>query len=706
MRPSPLPRLGWRAQIIVGCAAGVLPALAGIGIAGSWPSPAVIAAAAISALLLAICVARLTMRGVEVRLADALRLAAAQHGEQAQELRRVNRALQVLSRCNATLVQAHDERALVNDICQHVVDIGGYRLAWVGYAQRDASCGIEPVAHAGSDRDYVDGLGLTWGDDASRRGVGGTAVRSGCTAVARHIASDPVFAHWRESALARGLASCIALPLRDKQQAFGTLSIYSAEADAFDAGEIKVLQELADDLAYGIASRRDANEADRLKRELEQHVHFDILTGLANRFSIEKRLAEALSDARRHDSHLTLMSIGLDRFKAVNDSLGHAVGDLLLIEVAGRLRGVVRSSDPIARLGGDQFIVMLKDLSAGSDAAIVAGKVLAALAAPLQLGAHELRTSASIGLSIFPDDGEDAVTLMKHADTAMNHAKTLGGASYRFFATAMNARLAARFSMEAELRRGIERGEMLMHYQPQVDLAGDTINGAEALLRWRHPDKGMVPPGDFIPLAEETGLIEALGEWVLASVCRQLRAWIDAGLRVPPVSVNLSARQFRQLDLVSRVERALADHALEPCMLSFEITESTMMHDLDAAVATATQLKALGVGLSLDDFGTGYSSLGYLKRFPLDYLKIDRSFVRDVATDADGATICNAVIGLAHSLHLGVIAEGVETVAQLQHLRKQRCDAVQGYLFSKPVPADEFAKLLSRQSEARIVVEC
>jgi diguanylate cyclase (GGDEF)-like protein len=628
------------------------------------------------------------------RMADALQVAHARHEEQATELQRLNRALRVLSQCNETLVRATNEAELVQSICRHVVEIGGYRLAWVGYARHDPARSIEPAAHAGTDRDYVDQLHLSWGDD-EQRGVGGTAVRERRTTLARHISSDAAFAPWRAAALQRGLASCMALPLLAKGAALGVLSIYAEEGDAFDGEEIKVLQELADDLAYGIASLRETEERKRFEQALEHQANFDALTGLANRFTLEAHLARSVADAERHGNKLALMFIDLDRFKMVNDTLGHGLGDRLLGEVAHQLAAAVGKADTVARLGGDEFVVLLKDVEAMADAATAAAKLIATLGAPMCIGGHEIRPSASIGISLYPDDGADAGTVMRNAGTAMHHAKSLGGGKFRFFDAQMNDRMAARFAMEADLRRALERGELLLHYQPKVSLCSGVITGAEALVRWRHPGKGMVSPAEFIPLAEETGLIEPLGEWVVDAVCAQLRSWLDEGLPVRPIAVNLSPRQFRQANLVGSMEHVLQRHGLEAGLLELEITEGAVMHDADAAERTLAQLKALGIGVSLDDFGTGYSSLSYVKRFPIDRLKIDRSFVNDIITDPGSATICGTVIDLAHSLKITVVAEGVETEAQMHYLRRQRCDEMQGYLFSKPLPGPEFAQLLA-----------
>jgi diguanylate cyclase (GGDEF)-like protein len=635
----------------------------------------------------------LLQREQEMRLADLERKVEARVGD----LRRANRTLRMLSQCNEALVRATSEPELLEAVCRHIVHIGGYRLAWVGFARGDEARSVVPAAHAGSDRDYVGGLHLTWGDDEQRQGVGGAAIRDGRPMVARCIATSPAFTRWRSDTLARGLASCIALPLRSKDGVLGALSIYSEASDAFDADETKLLAELADDLSYGIASLRESEERWRIELELERQANYDALTGLANRSTLEARLQESAADAKRRGNKFALMFVDLDRFKMVNDTLGHAVGDKLLCEVARLLEDSVRESDTVARLGGDEFVVLLRDVGTMADAARVADRIIAALSAPLRIDGHQILSGASVGVSLFPDDTDDVASAMRHADLAMYHAKSLGGGTFRFFSPEMNARMAQHYAMEADLRRALENGELLVHYQPQVSLVGGAISGSEALVRWRHPVKGMVSPAEFIPLAEETGLMEPLGEWVLRDVCAQLRRWLDEGLPVVPVAVNLSARQLRQATLVSSIKEVLVAHALEPSFLKLEVTESAVMHDVDAAVATMKGLKALGVGLSLDDFGTGYSSLSYLKRFPIDDLKIDKSFVHDVTTDPDSATICNSIIGLAHSLKLRVIAEGVETEAQMQYLRQRGCDEVQGYLFSKPLPVDEFARMLGQE---------
>jgi diguanylate cyclase (GGDEF)-like protein len=630
-------------------------------------------------------------------MAGALEEAHRQEDARAAELARLNRTLRVLSQCNYTLVRAKSEPELLEAICRQIVEIGGYRLAWVGYAQHDERKSVSPAAHAGFDDGYVDHLDLTWSDDERGRSPLGTAIREGRPVMARQILTDPTYGPWREDALRHGLASAIALPLRDRKGVIGALDICAAEADAFDAAEAKLLEELADDLGYGIASLREAATRERFERELDYRANYDVVTGLANRSLFQDRLTQAAWHAARAGRLVAVLLINLDRFKAINDSLGHDAGDALLKHVGQRLAASLRDGDTVARLAGDEFAVALSDVAKAEDVTSVAHKMLRAVTQPLALDGREVYTSASMGISLHPKDGEDAESVLKNAGAALSSAKSLGGNTFRFYAPEMNERAFARFALEADLHRALERGELLLHFQPKVSLSSGEVSGAEALVRWHHPELGLIPPGDFIPLAEETGLIQPLGEWVIDNACEQMRSWLDAGLPVPPVAVNLSARQFHQENLARMIKQSLRVNSLEANLLELEITESTVMRDVGAAVTTLAELKAIGVKLSLDDFGTGYSSLGYLKRFPIDRLKIDQSFVRDVTTDPDDAAICLAVIGLAHNLKLTVTAEGVETEGQMDYLRRHGCDEMQGYLFSRPLPAEEFARLLAEK---------
>jgi diguanylate cyclase (GGDEF)-like protein/PAS domain S-box-containing protein len=447
---------------------------------------------------------------------------------------------------------------------------------------------------------------------------------------------------------------------------------------------------------------RDITEYKRMEEALRQNVerfetlaHYDVLTGLPNRVLFYDRLKQSLAHARRNQWNVGVMFIDVDRFKYVNDTLGHAVGDKLLKQVSERLTRAVRADDTVGRLGGDEFAIVLSNLTSVQDANPVAQKLMASFNEPFRLEGSEVFVTGSIGITLFPDDSTDQDTLIKNADAAMYRAKELGRNGYQFYTPEMNARALELLSMESSLRRALERGEFLLHYQPKANVANGEIVGTEALMRWNHPERGMVPPSAFIPVMEETGLIVPAGEWVLGAVCRQIHAWKEAGIVPMPVAVNLSARQFLAKDLGPTIKRILEEHGVDPALIELEITESSLMSNTQEAIRTLEYLNGLGLSISIDDFGTGYSSLAYLKRFPLDALKIDRSFVRDITTEADDANITRAIISMAHSLQLKVIAEGVETEAQATFLADHGCDEIQGYFLTPPLPAQEYLAWLA-----------
>jgi diguanylate cyclase (GGDEF)-like protein/PAS domain S-box-containing protein len=446
---------------------------------------------------------------------------------------------------------------------------------------------------------------------------------------------------------------------------------------------------------------RDVSTARALSLRMSYLVQHDNVTGLPNRILLNDRLTQAMAMAQRHQRKLALLFLDGDRFKHINDSLGHATGDRLLKSVAERLLACVRSSDTVSRQGGDEFVILLSEVRHAHDAALSAEKILLAMSTPHSIGDHDVHLTVSIGIVTYPDDGTDAETLVRNADFAMYHAKNSGRNNYQFFKPDMNVRAVERQSLENGLRDAMERGEFVLHYQPKMNLETGTIIGVEALIRWYHPERGLVPPVQFIPIAEECGFIVAIGQWVLREACRQARAWQDAGLRPMRIAVNVSAVELRATDFVAGVRDILAETGLDPCYLELELTETFLMQDSKSTAAVLQALKDMGVQLALDDFGTGYSSLSYLKRFPIDTLKIDRSFVRDLTTDADDASIVTAVISMGKSLHMGVVAEGVETAEQLAYLREQNCPAGQGYYLGRPVAAGEFTALLSAaQSKA------
>ena len=427
--------------------------------------------------------------------------------------------------------------------------------------------------------------------------------------------------------------------------------------------------------------------------KLAHLAQFDTVTGLPNRYLFKDRLSLTLVQAQRNDWSIGVLFVDLDRFKAVNDTYGHAAGDTLLRQVAGRLKDCVRSGDTVGRLSGDEFAVMLSDLAKADDAGLVAQKIVSALAAPFDLGGNTAYVSASIGIAVFPSDGADPDTLLKNADTAMYRAKEQGRNCYQFYLPQMNEQLSQRLQLQAQLRGALDRKEFLLHYQPKARLDTGAITGFEALLRWKRGE-ALVSPAEFIPLLEESGLIVPVGEWVLRSVCEQIGRWSRQGATAQPVAVNLSVRQFQQKNLAAMVEQILKESGVNPKMLELELTETMLMSDAAEAVETLRELKALDVRLAVDDFGTGYSSLAYLKRFPLDVLKIDRAFIRDIVSDADDATIARTIISLAHSLKLKVVAEGVETEGQLSFLRSHGCDEMQGYYFARPLKVEDCTQAL------------
>ena len=500
------------------------------------------------------------------------------------------------------------------------------------------------------------------------------------------VTEEPSFRRGSE-ALKAGLRGAFAFPIRFGNEILGVMEFFSRDSRQPDELLMQSTRSIGSQIGQFMA-RRQAEE------RVRHLAHFDELTGLPNRSMFNQRLSHALARARRAEEPLAILFIDLDRFKNINDTLGHEAGDRVLKEIAQRLRGCLREVDTVSRLGGDEFVVLIEGPPRAADVAEVAQKILAAVARPVLLESQEFHLSASIGISTFPGDSDDLQSLMKNADIAMYRAKERGKNQFQFYSAQINVHTLERVALESDLRYALERNEFLLHYQPKVDIAGNRIVGMEALVRWQQPGKALIAPAQFIPLAEETGLIVPIGEWVLKTACLQNKAWQDQGLPRLRMAVNLSPRQFAHESLLQDVARVLKETGLDPAWLELEITESMVMRQPEQAVALLGSLRAMGIHLSIDDFGTGYSSLSYLKRFPLDSVKIDRSFILDIPGSDDDVAITQAIIAMAHSLRLKVIAEGVETEEQLRFLRENGCDEMQGYYFCRPLPEAEILLLL------------
>jgi diguanylate cyclase (GGDEF)-like protein len=608
---------------------------------------------------------------------------------------RLNRALKLLSDCNMAMLRAENEQLLLKDICQMIVDQGGYLMAWVGYAQHDENKSVLPMAEAGDIDNYLDSIKVSWADNAYGQGPTGIAIRTGATDINHDYLNDPRMAPWRESALQHGYQSSIAIGLLNNKGAFGALTIYSKHPFAFSKDEVELLEELAADLSYGITTLRTRAEHKLSEDKVTFLAYHDTLTKLPNRLLLRESFSHLSKTALQKQIKIGVVLLDLDNFKHVNDALGHNMGDKLLTLVTERLLNNIHKTDILSRLDSDKFVLLLNDIPDNSHFVKRIQHIINNFSDPFEVDTNVIDTTASIGISIFPNDGSELDLLLKKADIAMYHAKDYGRNMCQFYTEQMELDTQEQMELQSQLHNALKNQELELYYQAQVSLRDTSIIGFEALLRWNHPQKGMISPAKFIPLAERSGQIVPIGEWVINEACKQAKIWLDAGYS-PVIAVNLSAIQFKRGNLLETVSNALKKSKLPEHLLELELTESILLQDVNGVMNTLSHLKSMGIKLSIDDFGTGYSSLSYLKKLAIDKLKIDQSFVADLSANSDDA-IVDTIIKLGHSLQLTVIAEGVENIDQLALLKKYGCDEAQGYYFSKPVSVDQAGELLAKK---------
>lgn len=608
-------------------------------------------------------------------------------------LQRVLRALRTLSAGNRMLLRATDEQELLQGMCRIIVDEGGYCVAAVGYARHDAQKAIAmaayalPAEHHEGEEAFFNTLELTWADTALGHSAMAVAIRSGDPCIGRNLLTDPDHAPWREDAVRFGYAAHTAFPLRVDGDVVGALGIAAAEPDAFDESEVRLLSELAEDLAYGIGNLRARLKHREAEATVLRMAYFDTLTGLANRTRLREQLQAAIAEARQQQRPLALLLLTVSHVQEINDTLGYQQGDQLLQAFGARLLLAMKEGETVARVGDAEFAVLLPNGDANY-AVQTAQRLIAALYDPIEVSGLQIYARSSIGITLFPGHGTDADSLLRRARVAMFDAKR-AGRDFGVFTASLDQECAHRLALMGDLRGAIEQNELALHYQPKVHIATAQVCGAEALVRWQHPAQGMVPPAEFVKLAEYSGLITPLTYWVLETAFRQRYIWHEAGQN-RPLSVNLSAYDLKDPKLLDKIKGLFDTWGAQPEWIQFELTETALMDDPAGALETLMRLKQLGVMLSIDDFGIGYSSLSYLQKLPVDTIKIDQSFVSRMVDSADSAAIVRSTVELGHSLDLEVVAEGVETQAVWDRLAALGCDVVQGYYVGMPMSAEQF----------------
>jgi diguanylate cyclase (GGDEF)-like protein len=608
--------------------------------------------------------------------------------------RRLAKMYAALSATNEAILRATTADELYELVCHAAVHVGNSLAAAVLLVNPETTW-LRPVAGTGQSVEEIKQTRFSIDqNDIYGRGVCGKAFRTQSTQVNKDIVNSDQGKPWRESSLRTGVVASCAVPLTNDGQSIGVVLFFLSKSSAMDEEIIALLTRIGKNVSFALENFDRADEKNQADERIQFLATHDDLTRLPNRVMFNQLFEQSIRLARRDNHQCAVLFIDLDRFKVINDSLGHSAGDTLLIEVAKRLRNCVRESDVVARLGGDEFVVMLDKISDRDEVAGVARKILAALLLPIILAGHECRTTGSVGIAIFPENGSDSLTLTKNADVAMYLAKEEGKNDFRFFSSEIKSQSIELLMLEADLRQALELDQFTLHYQPKLDVQTGRITGLEALLRWVHPELGDLAPMQFISLAEETGLIIPIGLWVLKTACAQNMAWQRDGLPSISMAVNLSPRQFLDENLLRDIDEVLISTGMPAHQLQLEITESMVMQNVDRAVKLLDQIQSRGVRLAVDDFGTGYSSMSLMKQFPIDTIKIDRSFVRDLENSSEDRAIAKAIISMGKALGLTVVAEGVETAEQDAFLRRQECDELQGYLFSRPIPAESIPGLL------------
>jgi diguanylate cyclase (GGDEF)-like protein len=608
---------------------------------------------------------------------------------------RLTRMFEALSATNEAIMRAKSREELFELVCEAAVLAGTFTSTSILLADPGEDF-LRIAATKGRNNGRLKSTRMAISaEHPEGRGMSGTAFRTKAPCIINSFLTDERTAHWRTLAEEGGTMSGAGFPLlRKGSEAVGVMLFFAGEEDLFTGDLVELLAKLAENISFALDNFDRADEKTKADARIEYLASHDSLTGLPNREMFNQLLHFAIEAAGRYERQFAVLFIDLDRFKIINDSLGHEAGDTLLVQIADRLRHNLRSSDIVARLGGDEFVVILEQSAERGDIESTARKLLLAVSEPIQLSGHECHTTASIGIAMFPADGTDVHTLTKNADMAMYLAKEDGKNDFRFFTRGVKMQSIERLTLETSLRHALERNEFSLHYQPKVDLATRQITGVEALLRWTHPEHGMLPPAQFIPLAEETGLIVPIGRWVLKEACAQNMAWQRRGLRPVSMAVNLSPRQFADEGLLQDIDEALLASGMSAVLLQLEVTESMMMRNVARAIKVLDAVQSRGIRLAIDDFGTGYSSMSLMKQFPIDTIKIDRSFVRDLPDDSEDQAIAQAIISMGKALGMTVVAEGVETPEQETFLRSHGCDEMQGFLFSKPLSPEAMADLL------------